>query len=510
MVMGKKNLKECGVVVAFGCALVVTSLLVSPVVGESKQVSVQQVEAVAGAVKEKHMVDVVTSYNPDAKLAAAVPAEKQKPDFMVTASGGAEAAARAKAAALPAAGTGAATAPQASAETAPAAPQASAETAPAAPQASAETAPAAEASTEATAAPAAEAAVPEAAQAEATAPTVTPSTLAEAVAAAAFPSEAAVPEAAQAAEETQPSPWESKLMPKVEDYLSIHTEASRGAKLAGKLPKGAVADVLEKGEDWSKIRSGNVEGYVKNEYCVFGADAENMANEQGITYATSLTESLRIRAAASEADDSAVVGALSQGSKIKVVTGEQAPDGWVAVENKGKTAYVSAEFVSVELELGKAISIEEEQAAIKKAKVEAAAKKAAAASKARNSAPGTRQGAAVDASYDDLTLLAALIECEAGTRSYEGELAVGAVVMNRVKSGMGGGTISGVIYQSGQFTPVRNGSLSRVLASGVNGNCISAAQAAISGSDNTGGAKFFHSAKSAGAGGVNIGGNIFY
>ena len=503
VMIGKKNLKESGVVVAFGCALVMTSLLAAPAVGEGKQVTAQQIQAVAGAVKEKHMVDVVTAYNPEEKPEAAVTEEvatAQKQDFaaatpaetMVAEAAAVKetAAATAPAEAVPAE-TAAATAP---AEAAPA------ETAEATP-AEATTAP------EETPAPPAEAA--EAATAPPT-PEETAAALAEAIAKAATPVVAPEVPAEAVAPEAQPSPWESKLMPKVDDYLSVRMDASIESQLAGKLPKGAVADVLEKGDEWTKIHSGNVEGFVKNEFCVFGTDAETMANEQGTTYATALTEGLRIRATASEADDSAVVGALSQGNKIKVLTGEQAPDGWVAVENKGKTAYVSAQYVSVELELGKAISVEEEQAAIKQAKADAAAKQAAAAKKAKKAAPGTQQKAAVPASYDDVTLLAALIQCEAGTSSYDGELAVGAVVMNRVKSGMGGGTISGVIYQSGQFTPARNGRLSSVLAHGVNGNCLAAAQAAISGSDNTGGAKFFHSARSSGSGGVNIGGNVFY
>lgn len=47
----------------------------------------------------------------------------------------------------------------------------------------------------------------------------------------------------------------------------------------------------------------------------------------------------------------------------------------------------------------------------------------------------TVQNAAVEATVDDVTLLAAIIQCEAGNEVYEGQLAVGAVVMNRVRSG---------------------------------------------------------------------------
>ncbi len=85
------------------------------------------------------------------------------------------------------------------------------------------------------------------------------------------------------------SPWASKLLPNVEDYLNIRTEPSDEAELAGKLHKGASADILEKGDEWTKISSGSVEGYVKNEFCVVGLEAERLANEVGTVYATATT-----------------------------------------------------------------------------------------------------------------------------------------------------------------------------------------------------------------------------
>lgn len=59
----------------------------------------------------------------------------------------------------------------------------------------------------------------------------------------------------------------------------------------------------------------------------------------------------------------------------------------------------------------------------------------------------------------DLNLLAQLIESEAGNQSIAGKMAVGTVVMNRVKSGVFPDTIRGVIYQKHQFSPVANGSI---------------------------------------------------
>lgn len=60
---------------------------------------------------------------------------------------------------------------------------------------------------------------------------------------------------------------------------------------------------------------------------------------------------------------------------MTVDTDAEAEDGWVAVKYKGQTAYVSADYVTTELALGEAVTIEEEKAALaKKAEEEAAAK----------------------------------------------------------------------------------------------------------------------------------------
>ena len=81
----------------------------------------------------------------------------------------------------------------------------------------------------------------------------------------------------------------------------------------------------------------------------------------------------------------------------------------------------------------------------------------------------------------DLALLAALIQCEADGESYEGKLAVGSVVLNRVSSSHFPNTIAGVIYQGGQFSPVASGRFASVLAGGANSTCTQAAQEVLGG-----------------------------
>ena len=298
------------------------------------------------------------------------------------------------------------------------------------------------------------------------------------------------------------SPWASKLLPNVEDYLNIRTEPSDEAELAGKLHKGASADILEKGDEWTKISSGSVEGYVKNEFCVVGLEAERLANEVGTVYATATTGGVRVREEASVSEETEILDVLEEGGRIKVDTETEASEGWVAVKLEEGTGYISSEYVDVELKLGKAISIEEERAAIAAAEAEKARKAA------QQAGSGMSQRGAVSASYDDVTLLGALIQCEAGSEPYEGKLAVGAVVMNRLRAGYAG-SISGVIYQSGQFTPASSGSLAGVLSRGVDGSCLQAAQEAIGGASNVGGCTSFRSVSS-GISGIVIGNHVFF
>lgn len=87
-------------------------------------------------------------------------------------------------------------------------------------------------------------------------------------------------------------------------------------------------------------------------------------------------------------------------------------------------------------------------------------------------------------SDSDVLLLAALIQAEADNQGSTGRLAVGSVVMNRVASSSFPNTISGVIYQSGQFAPVTSGRVALILAQGPNSGCQEAAAAAIAGSTN--------------------------
>lgn len=111
----------------------------------------------------------------------------------------------------------------------------------------------------------------------------------------------------------------------------------------------------------------------------------------------------------------------------------------------------------------------------------------------------------------DRYLLANLIYCEAGGEPYEGQVAVGSVVINRVLSSVYPDTITGVIYQNKQFSPVASGRLALALAEGrATGSCYQAADAVMKGTTNVGNCVYFRTPVDGVTPKYRIGGHIFY
>lgn len=100
-------------------------------------------------------------------------------------------------------------------------------------------------------------------------------------------------------------------------------------------------------------------------------------------------------------------------------------------------------------------------------------------------------------SDEDITLLACIVYAESGSESYEGQLAVANVVLNRLQSGRWGSTVSDVIYAPSQFTAVNTNAFTKAMANGPSGTSLSAAQAAAAGTNNIGGFMSFRPVKNA-------------
>lgn len=111
----------------------------------------------------------------------------------------------------------------------------------------------------------------------------------------------------------------------------------------------------------------------------------------------------------------------------------------------------------------------------------------------------------------DRYLLANLIYCEAGGEPYAGQVAVGSVVINRVLSSVYPDTVTGVIYQNKQFSPVASGRLALALAEGrATGSCYQAADEVMKGATNVGNCVYFRTPVDGVTPKYRIGGHIFY
>ena len=303
-------------------------------------------------------------------------------------------------------------------------------------------------------------------------------------------SEAAT-EAVTEPETEEPSPYANKFMVNVTEYLNIRAEASQDSQVVGKLYPGSGGDVLERGAEWTKISSGSVEGYVANQYIVFGAEAEAKANEVGKLKVTVLTDSLRIRKTPST--ESGIWELASEG---EVFDGIGYDGEFMGIYYDGEIAFLSLDYVNVELVIKKAISIEEEQEQIrlaeeaKRAEEEERLRKEQEANEAMERAARESQyvetvkTSAYNISESDVYLLACLVMAEAGYEPYEGKLAVANVVLNRLSGGAYGSTMSDVIYARGQFSVAASGRLATVLSQGPNSESVRAAEEAISGVNN--------------------------
>lgn len=140
----------------------------------------------------------------------------------------------------------------------------------------------------------------------------------------------------------------------VDDNLNIRTEPDESGKLVGKLPRNAACELVAQEGEWTLIRSGKVEGYVKSEYLLSGWNAKKRALEEMSTIAVVDTDSLKVREQPNT--ECEVITMVPRGEELDVVAVE---DGWVKVMIDDEENYVSADYVRVEEKLGSAITMTE-------------------------------------------------------------------------------------------------------------------------------------------------------
>ena len=261
------------------------------------------------------------------------------------------------------------------------------------------------------------------------------------------------------------------VMANVQIAMNVREEADEESEKVGLLYKDCGGRILERKDGWTRLRSGDLVGWANDDYLLFGEDAEALANDVGNLIVQIETDTLCVRQ--EPENDAEAIGYIPRDEELEII--EQLDDDWISVDYEGETGYVSSEYVDIDFHIDEGetlIAIHKREEEERQAKL-------------------TANRGAVVVGGDDTRLLAALIYCEAGIETYNGKLAVGAVVMNRVRSAAYPNTISGVIFASGQFTPAMNGKVARVYGGDSPESCWEAARAAINGETNVGDATHF-------------------
>ena len=334
------------------------------------------------------------------------------------------------------------------------------------------------------------------------------------------------------------------------DMLDIHAEANTASAVIGQVMEDGHVAILAKYNDWVQIQAGEIAGWVPAENLVeteISNEEAVAANEQVIAERTGETasedeffaeeevqqdetaalqaeaskaaqneieevqaaeEAARIEAEAqakAAAEEAAQLAAEAQAQAQAQATEEAAQ---LAAEAQAKAA--AEETARIEAEAQAKAAAEEAAHIEAEAQAKAAAEEAARiAAEAQQAALAAQAAQTAAISAEELKLLANIIYCEAGSESYVGKVAVGNVIMNRVKSASQPNTITEVVYAKGQFSPVRNGSLQRALSSDkADAACYQAAIEALAGAQPVGGKLFFR--RNNGRSGQVIGHHVFY
>ncbi len=142
----------------------------------------------------------------------------------------------------------------------------------------------------------------------------------------------------------------------VNDYLNVRKGPGEEYGIVGKMPRHAGAEVLGEENGWYRIKSGNVEGYVRGDYLLTGAEARELADNEAADMAVSTAGGLRVREEPSL--EAPVITQVAEGEELEVV---ETLDGWVKVMLDDEEAYVSADYVEVSKKLEKAVTLVELQ-----------------------------------------------------------------------------------------------------------------------------------------------------
>lgn len=294
-------------------------------------------------------------------------------------------------------------------------------------------------------------------------------------------------------EESTAAPVENEFfLVNISDYVNVRKGPSTDQEVVGKIYSDGGGEVLEKGAEWTKVKSGNVEGYVATKYLWFGEEAESKLSTVGKKIGTVTTTNLRVRAGKGTSYD--ILGELDINTEIEI---EEEGDEWHQIIYENRKGYVSAQYIKIRYEYSLGVTLEEDAAiqaeeaarlaAIKAEEERIAAAEAAAIEKAIAESKVVdivKTAAYTTVSDEEAYLMACVITLECGHDVYEGQLAVANIILNRYNGNGYGDTVKDVLYAKNQFSVVESARFQELLKSGPNDSSVKAVSEALSGINN--------------------------
>ncbi len=316
--------------------------------------------------------------------------------------------------------------------------------------------------------------------------------------------------------------FNGKFITKVSS-LNIRENADENSEIVGRLFEGAYGTILGEEGEWTKISSGTVTGYVKTEYILKDKEAVKIANDYKVKIATVSEAEVRVREEGSTDSDVIYYATLNEAFPVNA---DLTNDQWINIRLADSTyGYISSEFVSVKEGFAEAIPVSrledldriKEDNLREKVKEEEASNsensdndssysesentsssdnssssdKSSSSSSSNEVSQGTTTEEAVNVDVSDRYLLAAIVYAESGGEPYEGQLAVANVVLNRLRTGYYGNTLSDVIYAPYQFSATSTSAFQNALTTGGSSTSLAAVDAALAGTNNIGSLKNF-------------------
>ncbi len=312
----------------------------------------------------------------------------------------------------------------------------------------------------------------------------------------------------------------------VNEYVNVRAEASTSSAIIGKLKKNSYGKILLRGEKWTKIESGEVVGYVSNKYLLFDEDA--IAKLTSLKKYKAVVNASKVNVRKGTGTDTEKVGTVDKGTRFNLIASKSTEE-WICVRGKvnGKTvtAYIYAKYVDKVIDLAVAEAVgtgntenaavtgekvtdakestettktEEETKTGEETKTETKAEtktETKAEGKKDDGVPERTTRAAVTLSDEDIIKLATIVYMESNCESYEGQLAVANVVINRLVSGIWGDTLDDVLYAPNQFAGAKTNIPK--YKNKINESNIKAAKEAAAGNNNIGDYMYFRTVRGA-------------